>query len=368
MKAKIERIISIDIIRGYFLFVILVDHLGRNFSGYDLLTGGGQQWVSAAEGFFFVSGLMIGLVRGRKLVDQPLLSVTKKIWFRAAQLYLWAIGLTLFFTVIAQFFIGNIGLKVGAFHGEPLSKLISHTILLRYNYGWADFLNYYAIYLFLTPAALWLLRIKKWYLLLLLSAVIWYFANNLQFTWQLIFFSGTIVGFYLPEIESWFKKLSRQTKRYLYISFTAAALSTIAISMFFNNAVDIFNRTTNNFNPLGEWSVRLYDFNTYYLASYFNKYTLGYGRLLLFFIWFTALYLLVRRYETKVNKVIGWYLVPLGQNSLYVYIVHAILVFLINLYVPFNLPIWLNVIVTSAWLAGIWLLVKHKVLFKVIPR
>lgn len=368
MKEKIDRIISIDIIRGYFLFVILVDHFGRNFSVYDLFTGGGQQWVSAAEGFFFVSGIMIGLVRGRKLIDQPLSVVTKKVWLRALQLYIWAIGLTLFFTIVAQFFIGNTGLKAGAFHNEPLQKLVSYTLMLRYNYGWADFLNYYAIYLLATPLALWLLRIKKWYVLLAGSFLLWIFGNNLQFTWQILFFSGVIAGFYLPDIEAWFKRLSQQTRRYIYISFTTAGLSTIAISMFFNNAIDVFNRATNNFNPLGDWSLRLYDFNTYFLASYFDKYSLGYGRLILFFIWFIMLYLLVRRYEKTVNKVVGWYFVPLGQNSLYVYIVHAVAIFFINLFLPTNLPVWLNIVVTTLFLACVWLLVKKKVLFGIIPR
>lgn len=368
MKEKINRIITIDIIRGYFLFVILVDHLARNFSGYDLFTGGGQQWVSAAEGFFFVSGIMIGLIRGRKLIEKPLSVVTKIVWSRALQLYLWAIGLTLFFTLIAQFFIDTPGLKSGAFYNEPIEKLISYTLMLRYNYGWADFLNYYAIYLFLTPAALWLLRIKKWYVLLGVCFITWIFGNNLQFTWQLLFFSGTITGFYLPDIEAWFKKLGVQTRRYIYIFFTTAGLSTIAISMFFNNVIDVFNRQSNSVNPLGDWTLRLYDFNTYFLASYFDKYTLGYGRLILFYIWFTMLYLLVRKYEDFVKKLLGWFFIPLGQNSLYVYIVHAVAIFFIDLVLPRSLPIWLNIVVTTSFLAFIWLLVKKQVLFRIIPR
>lgn len=368
MKEKISRIISIDLIRGYFLFVILVDHFGRNFSIYDLFTGGGQQWVSAAEGFFFVSGLMIGLIRGRKLINEPIWTVTKKVWSRALQLYIWAVSLTLFFTIAAQFFIGTPGLKAGAFHGEPLQKLISYALMLRYNYGWADFLNYYAIYLFITPAALWLLRMKKWYILLGICFTTWIFANNLQFAWQVLFFSGTIVGFYLPDIEAWFKKLSHQAKRYIYVAFTTAGLATIALSMFFNNVIDVFNRESNSFNPLGDWSLRLYDFNTYFLASYFDKYSLGYGRLILFFIWFTMLYLWVRKYETIINKLAGWFFVPLGQNSLYVYIVHAIAIFFINLFLPPILPIWLNIVTTTAFVGGIWFMAKKKVLFGIIPR
>ena len=70
-EQKLQRIDTIDIIRGYFLFVIIIDHLARFFGFFDLFTGGGRQWVSAAEGFFFISGMMIGLVRAKKLKDKP---------------------------------------------------------------------------------------------------------------------------------------------------------------------------------------------------------------------------------------------------------------------------------------------------------
>ena len=367
-KEILGRIVGIDIIRGYFLFVILVDHLGRTFSGYDFFTGGGQQWVSAAEGFFFVSGVMIGLIRGRKLRDQPFSITVKKLLERSFQLYIWAIGLTLLFTLIAHLFITNSGLKTGFFQNEPLWKLLTHTVTLRYNYGWADFLNYYAIYLLLSPLAILLLRTKKWYVLLLINFITWILADNVQFAWQLLFFGGAIAGYYLPEIEYWFNNLKKKTQRYIYIIITTLGVTTIATSIFFNMVIDVMNRPASKFNILGSLTVRLYDFNTYFLANYFDKYTLGYGRLILFVIWFSMLYLLVRRYETLIAKYLGWFFIPLGQNSLYVYIMHAIVLFLLNLVLPVQLPIWLNVVANTAFLGFIWILVKTKFLFKIIPR
>lgn len=368
MKEKIGRIASIDLIRGYFLFVILVDHFGRNFSVYDIFTGSGQQWVSAAEGFFFVSGLMIGLIRGRKMVDQPLRESTKKVLLRALQLYIWAVGLTVLFAASAQFFMGNPGLKVGAFYNEPVWKFITYTLTLRYNYGWADFLNYYAIYLALSPIALWLLRAKRWYILLAISFFVWVLGNNVQLTWQLLFFAGATSGFYLPEIEGWFNSLKTSVKRRIYIVFTTLGVSTIILSVLFNTIIDIAVRPTNGFNPFGSWAFALHDFNTYFLASYFDKYGLGYGRLILFSIWFIMLYLLTRRYETFISKKLGWFLTTMGQNSLYVYVVHAVLLFYINLFLPQHLPIWLNILTTTTFVGAIWYMTKCKFLFKYIPR
>lgn len=47
------RIHTIDILRGFFMFMIIVDHLELFPNGFDFLTGRGLLWMSAAEGFFF---------------------------------------------------------------------------------------------------------------------------------------------------------------------------------------------------------------------------------------------------------------------------------------------------------------------------
>ncbi len=367
-QASSKRIASIDLIRGYLLFVIIIDHVGRFFGFYDLFTGSGTQWVSAAEGFFFVSGIMIGLVRGRKLIGEPMAKVTKKIWSRAAVLYVWAIMLTALFTGIAQFFITNPGLKVGAFYNESFWHFVNRTLTLRYNYGWADFLGYYVIYLLFAPLALYLIRRGMWKLLLLMSGLIWAVGNNAQLSWQLLFYSGCIVGFYLFDIEAWFKALGQKTKHTVAGELISLSVITIAISLFFNSVIDLMYRPTNNFNPLGATTEILYNFNRYQLAEYFNKYTLGIGRLILFYLWFTALYIVVRRYEKTLVKYVGWFFTPLGQNSLYVYIMHALLLFIFDLFVSRSLPIWLNILVNTLFLLVLWTLVKTKFLFKVIPR
>lgn len=366
-EKKLERIDTIDIIRGYFLFVIIIDHLARFFGFFDLFTGGGRQWVSAAEGFFFISGMMIGLVRARKLKDKPLSVTTKKIWSRALQLYIWSVGLTFFFVLVAQFHLLNPGLKEGAFTAEPISKLISHTLLLRYVYGWADFLVYYVIYLLFTPLAVYLLRSGKWLLLLATSVFIYLLADNLQLSWQLLFFSGTIAGYYLPEIEARAKALSQNKKRFLFGSIFFVGISTLLVSLFFNTFVAIME-THPNWPTLGLNFTQLHNYNTYTLAPWFDKYRLAIGRLSLFYFWFIALYVAVRRFEPQIKKFIGWFFIPYGQNSLYVYMIHAFIIFFVNLAIPTHVSNYLNILVNTVVLAIIWVVIKKKVLFSIIPR
>ncbi len=57
-----KRIRAFDILRGYFLIVILINHIELYPSFFDFFTGRGRLLVSAAEGFFFMSGLLVGMV------------------------------------------------------------------------------------------------------------------------------------------------------------------------------------------------------------------------------------------------------------------------------------------------------------------
>lgn len=369
MITDIKRNDAIDIIRGYFLFVIIIDHLYRFFGFYDLFTGGGRQWVSAAEGFFFVSGMMIGLVRGRKLLNKPLKESCKKILSRAAVLYIWSVGLTFFFTIIGTLYVDNPGVKSGLFYNEPISKLIIHTLTLRFTYGWADFLVYYVIYLLLSPIAIWLLRIGKWYILGAISFLVWLLlGKNVQLTWHLLFFWGAIAGFYLPEIELWFKQLPGVVKHTVSASIISLMAITVSISLFFNTIVNILYRNQ-SLPRLGIDVYSLQEYNTNVLAPIFDKYTLAYGRLILFLIWFGALYILVRKFEKPLTRTLGKFFIPLGQNSLYVYIVHAVIVYIINLLIPNkSTPVLLNILLNTIVLFTIWLMVKKEVFFKIIPR
>ena len=82
-----DRILALDLLRGYLLCVITIDHLFRFPGLFDLFTGRGQLWVSAAEGFFLISGILVGKIYGSKIAYN-LRGETKKLWGRAGKLYL----------------------------------------------------------------------------------------------------------------------------------------------------------------------------------------------------------------------------------------------------------------------------------------
>ena len=102
---------------------------------------------------------------------------------------------------------------------------------------------------------------------------------------------------------------------------------------------------------------------------YFDKATMPLPRLILFALWFWFGFWLFSRYEKQIKKFFGWILIPFGQNSLYVYTMHAFVVFFAHLIMPSASPYWpVNLLGTLIVLGLIYLALKTKFLMKIIPR
>ena len=86
----------IDFLRGFALLVMTVNHLDVKASLFYAFTGQGRFYISAAEGFYFLSGLVLGIVS----VRMPLLRMLRRVARRAGQLYAMAVGISLFFTLL----------------------------------------------------------------------------------------------------------------------------------------------------------------------------------------------------------------------------------------------------------------------------
>src|SRR5690348_17685520 len=54
-----KRDLRVDLLRGFCIFAMVVDHFGGDSWLY-AITGGNRFYVSAAEGFIFISGFIMG--------------------------------------------------------------------------------------------------------------------------------------------------------------------------------------------------------------------------------------------------------------------------------------------------------------------
>lgn len=367
-KEKSERILTFDLLRGYFLCVILFNHLQYYPSGLDFFTGRGILYASASEGFFIVSGIVLGIVRGRKLLHLPFKTSAKLLWKRSLQLYIASIVLTLIFTIIGQVFISNPGIKSGIFTDwSHWWELIWHTVTLSYTYGWADFLRLYAIFIFFAPFALWLLRKGLWYVLLGVSTFLWalypLLPNNTiiaqPFSWQLIFFGGFIIGFYWTKILEFWRSLSLRTRQYIGWSFVSVFAITVitTFTLVFGHELG---------GAIGSELNRIHRI----VEQHFNKDRLPLERIGLGIIWFWGLFYLVRRFEAFIVKHLGWLLLSFGMNSLYVYTISAFVIYFAHLIIapPGFQSIGLNLLASIVALGLVQLAVQTKFLMRIIPH
>ncbi|OYX53526.1 hypothetical protein B7Y92_02540 [Candidatus Saccharibacteria bacterium 32-50-13] len=375
VKKKSTRIATFDLLRGYFMLSIIINHLQWYPNGLDWVAFRGTLLVSAAEGFFLISGIVLGIVRGAKLRTKPFREAAILLIKRGVLLYIVSVILAFLFTLIGWwFFMDTPGLKPGIRPiDQPLNEVIMGILSFRYIYGWADFLRLYSIFILISPLALWLLRKNLWYVLMAISIGIWSLfpwaleVNNVSNTtsellmvlsWQLIFFGGMTIGYHWDALTKWWQSLTGRIRRSILIPVLAVAAVTLVVDV----GISVMQALGIAPAPVTEW------YNS--LRPFFNKEELPIYRLILFGLWFILGFYIFSRYERIIKKLFGWLLLPFGHNSLYVYILHAVILFFAHMII---LPgqgsnILINAIGTFVILGIIYIAVRKEFLFKIIPR
>ena len=101
-KPRTKRIEALDYLRGWFIIIIVIDHLTRWPNFLQAITGRGELWANASDGFLITSGLLIGYIRGYKDRDKPMIEVAKKLIRRSISLYIWGVITTVVLFSIAM--------------------------------------------------------------------------------------------------------------------------------------------------------------------------------------------------------------------------------------------------------------------------
>lgn len=105
----------------------------------------------------------------------------------------------------------------------------------------------------------------------------------------------------------------------------------------------------------------------------FSKSALGAGRLVASAIVFQFAYLVATLFWKPIRACLGWLLLPLGQNSLYCYSMHVVVIGLFYSLLP-RLSVdvlamgLLNTCVQVLVVLVIWKMAERQILFKVVPR
>jgi hypothetical protein len=372
-----RRIVALDLMRGYFILIIASIHLAYYPSLFGAFDGRGQLWVSEAEGFFFISGLLIGIIRRSDIEKLGLRFAIKRMVSRGKKLYFAAIILSFTYLLLAilSHNIGISGAKDGFDFDDKAINIIGRVITLKYSYGWADFLGYYAAFMFMAPLVLTLLYKRLWWLVGAGSIAIYimrwagdYGAFNPLMQWQIYFFFGSIIGYYWHELSARVIAMKQSLRRFTARTSMAVSASTMAIS-----GVAVFTpaayatRTV----PMGKFghlvgNIKNASSNTVY-DSLFLHGRIGLLRPFLALIVFAGLFAFVFTYEQQIMKRFGKVLLPFGQNSLYVYIMQSICLFIVPFWIKSS-SFWVNSAIELGIVAIIWLSIRYKLLFHIIPR
>ena len=89
---------------------MVADHIGGERSWLYAITGGDAFFVSAAEVFVFISGLLMGIIYAGVIARQGLGAALMKSLQRAWTLYLMTVTLTLTFMVLSAQIESRVGL------------------------------------------------------------------------------------------------------------------------------------------------------------------------------------------------------------------------------------------------------------------
>ena len=372
-----RRIVALDLMRGYFILIIASIHLAYYPSFFGAFDGRGQLWVSEAEGFFFISGLLIGIIRRSDIEKLGLWFGIERMLSRGKKLYFAAIILSFIYLLLAvlSHTVGISGAKDGFDFDDKVINIIGRVISLKYSYGWADFLGYYAAFMFMAPLVLTLLYKRLWWVVGIVSLTLYsmrwagdYGAYNPLMQWQVYFFMGSIIGYYWSELST--KVLSMKQSVRAAVAKTSMALSASTVAL---SAVAVLTPAAyaTHSVPTGKigqlvGNIKNASTNSVY-DSLFLHGRIGLLRPLVALVVFAGLFTFVLTYEAQIMKRAGKLLLPLGQNSLYVYILQSICLFVIPFFIkPGNF--WVNSLIEIGVIGLIWLSVKRRLLFQIIPR
>lgn len=307
-----------DLLRAFCLIAMIVTNLGGNSWLY-ALTGAGAFYLSAGEGFVFIAGYVLGLNAAREALGAAVRRLVGRAWV----LYRLAIVLTLGFSLLAalsplQLWYPLDAATVVAYGGRPDAYVVG-TLALAVAYHGGEFLALFVLLFLVAPLALLACAEEKGWLVAVVSIGLYLavqlYPDQLRFpfativspgAWQVLFFAGLLIGYYRPGIEQW--GAARRHARWAYAGLVVAAA--LALLVLFRQGL------------APPW---LYDRENVAAArdALTPRRLLGVAIFLQFFVfiatWFWGL----------LRAALGWLLLTLGRNSLWVYALHlpAILLF-----------------------------------------
>ena len=387
-----SRDARVDLMRGVAILFVVVNHVGMT-SFFQLLTQETIGFVSGAELFVLLSGLVLGMVYGPKAQDNIGL-VAQKTGRRAGKLYVTALAVVVLVFLLSLIPAFNSGVlttftdqgtggagRSGAGRTYDLytgmqgllqfpvsGAVIPAVLLLQFGPWQFNVMGLYVIMLLVSPLILLALARGKVLWVLAATTALYVAGTVFRFrllpsqfedsfpllVWQVLFVLGLVGGYYRRTIVAWLSG-------HRWVVGVCAAITVAFALMSWANPY-----------LANEFDVRLaLTSDASYRAVYdrfFGRTYLEPGRLLNVLTLLVTAYALLTAYWKPIERAVGWLLIPLGQATLYVFIMHVVLIAVVA-----NIPalqqgnIWLNTAAYAVIVALLWVMVRTRFLFRIIP-
>ena len=327
--AGAKRDLRFDLLRGLAVVAMVTDHVGGQESWLYTLTGGNHFWTSAAEGFIFISGLVMGIVYPAVIARDGIGAAVKKAMRRAGALYLLTVVLTLSTAALAFRLRLHWAPQVDA---NSLPNFVVGVLTLHRSYYLTDVLLLYTLVIFIAAGAIYLMATQRSWIVLAASwslwslwqffpqqvTLPWAITDNSVFNlsaWQLLFFNGLLIGFHRKALAMRFGWLTSRAA--LAVS---GALFAISIAIYNDGMAPLVAITGKDAAWLD--------------ANIFSKSDQQIGRIISFAIVATFAVSLVTNLWRPLLRGLGWLLIPLGQSALLAYGLHLFVIMLTTLAGP----------------------------------
>lgn len=381
----------LDFLRGWTIVAVVVTHI-EVAGPYSFVTLNAIGAITGAEMFVLLSGVVLGMVYpigvrrlGEWAAAVGALRRARKQYLTALGVVtlVWLIGLLPWVSarVITTFTDRGTGADGPEAAGQVYDLYANFPRLLDYPPPWYavkqflllemgpwvfNIMGLFVVLSLLVPALMWLIRRRMWWLVLAISWALYLVEARTSWhplpsqfeavfpllSWQIAFTHGLVIGYYRRPIT---RALTTRRGIAVVMALVVAYAGTLTL-LWAGHRFGV--------------SVPFTDAGTYdwLYPHLYQRTSLQAGRLIDLLLVLVTAYALLTACWRPLHRAFGWFYVPLGSASLYVFIVHVFFVLAIG-----NVPgldrtsWWQGVLVHTAVLAMIWVMVTRRFLFKVIP-
>lgn len=360
------RDVSLDLLRGMAMVILVVNHL-RLESPLGHVTA---SVLSAAEVLVSVSGVVVGMVFGRRWLTAGARATTAMLLRRSRKLYVASVAVVAIvgaLTLVPGLAVEALTLSPSmepardlyAFDGAP--RTLWAIVTLEAGPWQFNILGFFIVALAAAPVTMWALERGWWPAVLAASWSMFALGRAWGvevlptqserpfpiLVWQVLFVNGLVLGWYRHRFAAWLGP----HRRLVCAAVVAVAAGFAALQLAGPAMVEA-----------GQWAR--------WESEHFDKGSLDVARMLAMVSIAAALYLGLERHPRLAERTLGWLLIPLGRNSFYVFIMHVFICLGVATAMAGDDGFGLvgNSLVQVGALAVLCVMVRRQVLFRWVPR